>query len=870
MCARMNTRKKLFLDLGRQFIVSLAIYVLVFLVLLLLEHYNPALQGQLLQWDKLAFIVGIPASILGTAYVLAIKNPNNYLGFYPGIIMSLLLSWQFYLQGSYDLTLLYVVVFIPFQIVSLVQWRKAVMQPKRQKMDKVVPQFLKARPAVWSAVIGLVLVALDYAVATWIMADDLHRGDWEYNIGIKLASAFTIASSILANFWLIYKKNDAWMCWILYNIASIILFLAMGNMFSVMLFVVCLFVNASAQVAWLRSTAADDWGWVASRERIEQVMHQYMEYLLRRDGRKEDLLIRQEQRLKKQLEKNKKRRESLLTTQNGVQIKFGHIVDVVNERIYDGEIEIRNGKIMAIRETQVPEGAHYILPGFVDSHVHIESTLLMPEHYAHIAVTQGVLSAVTDPHEIANVLGEKGVQLMMDSASKVRMHIAFGIPSCVPTTDLETAGAVLDAHQVAEMMEDDRVFGLAEMMNVPGVLNHDPQVMAKIQAALDLGKQVDGHCPQLTGEDLLAYIAAGVSSDHESSTLAEAQEKLKAGMYILIREGSAACNLDALAPLLKESNDHIMFCSDDKYPDEMILGYIDQMVVRCIRQGLPMWNVLKAACVTPVRHYGLSQGLLQVGDNADFICVHDLVDFYVREAYMDGKCVYRGDIVLDDMMLNHRPTYTLDNDAKCPNHFLATPITPEMIRVPYQENKRLRVIGSHEGSLLTDQLWFQPHVEAGWVISDTQQDVLKMVCYSRHSQSQPQVAFVHGFGFRRGAIASTIGHDSHNIIAVGVDDYEIARAINHLVKIKGGLVVCDGPELIDMELPIAGLISVRNGYQVGKRHCQMKAMTDRLGCKYRSPFMTLAFMPLSVIPELKLTDKGLLDTRTFSFTDIWE
>ncbi len=541
----------------------------------------------------------------------------------------------------------------------------------------------------------------------------------------------------------------------------------------------------------------------------------------------------------------------------------GHIVDVLNRRMFDGEIEFENGKIVRRTEVAVPDNAPYIMPGFYDSHIHIESTLLTPEHYARLAVEQGTIGVITDPHEIANVLGVDGVNYMIDSGKKVRFHFHFAAPACVPATPFETAGATVDSRMVTELLKRDEVYGLGEMMNVPGVLSNDPETIAKINATLAAGKIVDGHSPALTGDDLKKYQAAGISTDHECTTLAEARERVKLGMTIQIREGSAACDFDALAPIIAEAPGQVMFCSDDKYPDEIGQGYLNAMCRRAIHRGLPLWDVLTAACVTPLKLYGLKHGLLQVGDNADFIVVDNLQEFNLQETYIDGYHVVDDGLCTEQIVIDDTPL-----DTNYPNHFLAEPITVDDIAVPAHEGN-IKVIGTTEGSLLTTQMLMTPKIENGLVVSDIPHDVLKLVCLSRHSKAKPVMGFIHGFGLRRGAIASTIGHDSHNIIALGATDEDIVCAINTIIEMKGGLVVVDGKDAVELALPIAGLMSYRNGARVAKRHYQLKNFAERLGCRYKAPFMTMAFMSLSVIPEIKLTDKGLFDATKFEFTDLF-
>lgn len=854
-------KKNLLKELGRQVLVSLGIYGLLFLILYLVEHSNPALQGTLLQWDSLAFIVGIPASIIGTAYVLTIRNPQNYMGFYPGIVMSVLLAWQFYLQGSLDLVFLYICLFIPFQAASLVRWRRQTLS-QSQGDETFSPTFLKIKGSCWTQIISCLIVAADILLLTYVLPG--HTGHIADNLTVKVAGACTIASAMFANFWMIWKKNDSWLCWVFYCIAGIVLFAVVGNIFSIVLFVVMLLVNLTAQMAWLKSTKPEDFGWAGSKEYIEGLLDRRNELLLRRNERYEDVLRRQEAWLEAQLRKNHDQQAKLARQGASRHTLQGHIVDVVKQTITDGEITMRAGKIHHIRPCEVPVSAPYIMPGLVDSHIHIESTLMLPENYARMAVAQGTTTVIADPHEMANVCGMEGIRYMMRSAQKTRFHFHFGAPSCVPATPFETAGARLGVEEIGELLKMDNVYGLGEMMNVPGVLAGDEEVMAKIRACLNAGKIVDGHAPGLMGSDAARYAEAGISTDHECTTLALARERIKNNMYVQIREGSAACDFDALSPVLFESADHVLFCSDDKYPDEIEQGYINELCRRAMRRGLPLWNVLNAACATPQSLYGLKHGLLQIGDPADLICVDNLAEFNVLATYIDGRCVFEDGHVTDDLMLDNAPV-----ELPAPNHFLASPITVEDICVTPQEGK-LKVIDTSEGSLLTRQMLAEPLIENGNVVSDVSHDVLKLVCLGRHAESKPVVAFIHGFGLKRGAMASTIGHDSHNIIALGVSDADIVKAINSIISMQGGLVACEGDDVLELALPVAGLMSDRVGEKVGKRHTQLKMMAKRLGCFYRAPFMTMAFMPLPVIPELKITDKGLFDATKFEFTSLWK
>lgn len=517
----------------------------------------------------------------------------------------------------------------------------------------------------------------------------------------------------------------------------------------------------------------------------------------------------------------------------------GKIVDVVNREIFNGEITIENGKIAAVKHID-EEANGYIMPGFVDSHIHIESTLLTPARFAPLALQQGTIAVVADPHEIANVLGREGVDFMIESGKKTPLKFAWMVPSCVPSTCFETAGACLNADDVREMLSSGKFKGLAEMMNFPGVLFNDAEVMAKIKAAKDLGLVIDGHAPGVTGDDARKYIEAGITTDHEMFDLSQARERIRLGMKVQLREGSAACNLDDLMPLLgdKQSNGRLMFCTDDKYPDELAKGYINEMVARCVAKGYDLWQVLEAACVTPVRHYTLDCGLLQAGDNADFIVVEDLKSFKVSETWVDGTKV------------DYEPA---ESGSIVLNKFNAKPISND--ELVCKVNGKVKVIVASEGQLYTKA---EEH-------ETTDDDVLKLVVYNRYTEAKPAIGYIKGFGLKRGAIASTIAHDSHNIIVLGVTDEEIVRAINTLVESKGGLCVVDGKKVMQLALPIAGLMSAEDGAAVGQKHIDLKKKAAEIGCRFKAPYMTLAFMALPVIPELKLTDKGLFDGVKFQF-----
>ncbi len=537
---------------------------------------------------------------------------------------------------------------------------------------------------------------------------------------------------------------------------------------------------------------------------------------------------------------------------------FGHLVDIERHSIYDAALAIQDGYIVEIQPLQdaLPVEAPYILPGFVDSHIHIESTLLTPSRFAPLAVRQGTVAVVADPHEIANVLGVEGVDFMLQDSNSVRFGFHFCVPSCVPSTPFETAGATLDSQAVKSLLQRDRVVGLAEMMNVPGVLFGDAEVSAKLQAAKELNKCIDGHAPLLSGDDLKKYVSAEISTDHECSNIQEAEEKLAAGMSVLIREGSAACNFEALAPLLRDYPDKLMFCTDDIYPNELQQGHINLLVRRAVAKGVPLWNVLKAACINPVRHYGLRTGLLRKGDAADFIMVDDLTHFNIISTYIAGVEVYsRENGVRPEL-------FCKKNALGTPNQFCAKPLHPSALMLDVKDRK-VRVITAQDGQLLTGcEVVAADHI-------GVENDILKLMVYNRYQSAKPQVTFIKGFGLNCGAFATTIAHDCHNLIGVGCSDEDLAAVLNRLIALKGGIAATDGTNTVDLPLPVAGLMSNQEGSLVAAQLEALNAMVRKLGCPLSAPFMTLSFMALPVIPALKLTDKGLFDGIAFAFTNLW-
>ena len=533
----------------------------------------------------------------------------------------------------------------------------------------------------------------------------------------------------------------------------------------------------------------------------------------------------------------------------------GQYVDILKKHIYPATISVKNGIIESIEST-IEAPMQYLMPGFIDAHVHVESSMLIPSSFARLAVTHGTIGTISDPHEIANVCGMEGVQYMIDNGKKVPFHFFFGAPSCVPATVFETAGAAINSKDVASLLANPDIYYLSEMMNFPGVLSKDDEVMKKIASAHKLGKPVDGHAPGLRAEDAKKYIEAGISTDHECFTIEEALDKLEHGMKILIREGSAAKNFEALYELIEDHPSMIMLCSDDKHPDSLVEGHINILCARAVAKGIDPLLVLRAACINPVDHYKLPTGKMQIGDAANFIVVEDLISFKVNQTYIKGNLV-----------AENGKSFIEAVSAKPINKFDAASIEENNIQIsldeyPQQEGK-IAVMEAIDGQLITHKLWLSPKLEAGKIVSDTDSDVLKMVVYNRYFAAPPKMAFIKNFGFKIGAIASTVAHDSHNIIAVGVSDADIVKAINLVIKEQGGISCVSGNEIKVMGLPVAGLMSLEDPYKVAADYTALDIMAKSLGSSLGSPFMTLSFMALLVIPHLKLSDKGLFDGDTF-------
>lgn len=532
-----------------------------------------------------------------------------------------------------------------------------------------------------------------------------------------------------------------------------------------------------------------------------------------------------------------------------------NIIDIHKRNIYPGRIIINESRIQSIERIE-KETVGFIIPGLIDSHIHIESSMVTPASFAEQAVSRGTTGVVSDPHEIANVLGIEGVNFMIGNAEKVPLKFWFGAPSCVPATKFETAGGVIDQSDVQSLLANKKVKFLAEMMNFPGVVYDDPEVHKKLKAAIKAGKPIDGHAPGLTGRDLKKYVESGISTDHECTSLKEALEKIKLGMKILIREGSAARNLSELKSLILTHPDKVMLCSDDMHPETLMKGHIDRIISRLLQEGFDLFKVMRCCTLNPAKHYSLDAGLLQAGDPADFVVLKDYLSMDILETWIDGQKVYeRG-----------RTLFKYKNE-KPVNNFRSSLISEEQLKVKKAGNM-LRVIGVSDGSLLTKELIFNS-AEGKFIEPDKLNDILKIVVKDRYNDSPPSVAFVKGFKLRTGAFASSVAHDSHNVICVGTNDKDIALAINKIIGMKGGLSVSDNNSVDILPLPVAGIMSDMPVKHIAAEYERLTSKVRSMGSDISAPFMTLSFMALLVIPELKLSDRGLFNTKTFSLIPLF-
>jgi len=549
---------------------------------------------------------------------------------------------------------------------------------------------------------------------------------------------------------------------------------------------------------------------------------------------------------------------------------IGNVVDVIKQKIYLAELIIVDDRIhdiYALSEQDIKKNdadlvRPYLIPAFVDAHIHIESSMLPPAEFARMASIHGTLAAVCDPHEIANVMGKAGIEFMLKSASKVPFYFFHGVPACVPATNFETSGAKISTADVEELLKRDEFYFLSEMMNFPGVVFDDPEVVEKLKIAKKLNKPIDGHAPLLTGKQLKKYVNAGIFTDHECSNLEEAREKASLGVHIMLREGSAAKNFEALLALIAEYPTQVMFCSDDKHPDDLLAGHINLLVKRAIQAGYDPLTVLSIASLNPIRYYGLPVGLLQKNDFADFLIVDNLSDLTVLETYYHGQLIAKSG-----------KSFIQRQNEQLVNNFFAQPLTLDALncQIPpsKENNNEIRVIDLVPNELITKQMLIKPLIKNNNVISDPERDILKLVVLNRYQVSKPAIGFVHGFQLKHGAMASSISHDSHNLIAVGTSDEEILKSLNLIIKTKGGICCLSDNKQLLLPLPIAGLMSNAVGDEVARQYIALNQFTAKLGIKIPSPFMTLSFLALLVIPQLKLCDLGLFDGNNFNFISLW-
>ena len=544
-------------------------------------------------------------------------------------------------------------------------------------------------------------------------------------------------------------------------------------------------------------------------------------------------------------------------TENNTKHVSGNIVDVVNSRIYPGTVQIVNGRITDIREEPHPYKTYFV-PGLVDAHIHIESSMLPPSAFARAAVIHGTVATVSDPHEIANVMGTAGVRYMVENAATVPVKFFFGAPSCVPASPFETSGATLGPEETEELLMWDQIHFLGEVMNVPAVLNEDPPMMRKIRTAQQYSKVIDGHAPGLRGKDLEKYVQAGITTDHECIDREEAREKIRLGMKVQIREGSPARNFEELIPLVEEYPESCMFCSDDKHPDGIEHGHINDLVTRALHHGIDIMKVLKVASVNPVLHYRLDVGLLRKGDPADFLVIDNLKDFRVLRTLIRGELVAEA----GNSSIPRIPPQVVNNFT------IREKAVPDFALPAKKGN--IHVIKVIEGQLITRKGTTVPKIADGYVVPDVERDILKIAVVNRYQDAPVTVGFIKNFGLKRGAIASSVAHDSHNIIAVGVTDQEICRAVNAIIQNKGGISAVAGERETILPLPIAGIMSNEEYVRVAEQYRSLDNMAKSLGSPLHAPFMTLSFMALPVIPHLKLSDKGLFDGDRFQFVDVFE
>ncbi|MDV7698779.1 adenine deaminase [Chryseobacterium soli] len=535
---------------------------------------------------------------------------------------------------------------------------------------------------------------------------------------------------------------------------------------------------------------------------------------------------------------------------------ISNLIDLVSKETYPAQITVTDGKITAIERTSESPDT-YILPGFIDAHVHIESSMLVPSEFARIAVQHGTVGTISDPHEIANVLGIPGVEFMIDNARQVPFHFYFGAPSCVPATNFETAGARIDADDIDTLLSRKEIIYLAEMMNFPGVIYNDKEVLKKLASAKKHQKPIDGHAPGLMGEEMKTYFNAGITTDHECFGYQEALEKLQHGVKIMIREGSAAKNFETLIPLLKDYPEQIMFCCDDKHPDNLLESHINDHVKRALAKGYELYDVLRASSYNVIKHYNLPIGLLQIGDNADFIEIDTIQDFNILKTYING-----------DLVAEKGTSYITSVESPIVNNFHCSVKQPSDFKVK-SESDTIRVIEALDGQLISNEIVTGSLTVNGYAESNTKEDILKIAVVNRYHDAPVATAFIKNVGLKTGAIASCVAHDCHNIVVVGTNDEDMCKAVNAIIKAKGGISLATATEELVLELPIAGIMTNLSAEKAAAAYITLDKRAKELGSQLKSPYMTLSFMALLVIPELKLSDKGLFNGRKFEFTEVF-
>ncbi len=533
----------------------------------------------------------------------------------------------------------------------------------------------------------------------------------------------------------------------------------------------------------------------------------------------------------------------------------GNILNIYTDEIYPGEIEIEKGVIQSIREVSSFFN-EIIVPGFIDSHIHIESSKLTPSRFAEIALKHGTTSVVADPHEIANVMGLEGIEYMLNDARNSPLKFNFAAPSCVPTTEYETAGATIDSNVIDDLLRKDEFVSLGEVMDYNGVIEGKEDLIAKIESAKKHKKPIDGHAPLVTGEDLQKYVKYGIDTDHECTSKREAAEKRRMGVKIMIREGSESHMLEEL---LHSDADFIV--SDDICAEDLIDGHIDKLLRKAVSLGMDAFEALKLVTINPAKHYNLNVGSITPGKQADLVFIDNLEDFNVKRVIVDGNTIYKKQKLL--YRANPMPVKTT---------LKITPKTAEDFDVKAQDENHksatVNVINVEDNTIISSHDTAKLSIDRNTVIPSVFEDILKISVIERYGGNTIANGFVHGFNIKNGAIASSVSHDSHNIIAVGTNSQYIAEATNKIIENKGGLVAMSNKEMIDLPLPIAGLMSDKSANVVSKVSSSLNELVSSMGCTLSSPYTTLSFLALPVVPSIKITNKGLFDVDANKFIDV--